>query len=329
MSLLGTAQMFLLAALMFCAAGALVATMLVRPLLRSTERWAPADRHRALTVLALTPPLITTAGLVSVTMPTMLGTVWPAFDHCLSHHGHNHLCFVHGSHHAGHLLGWCVVALIGAWCALRLARAGADLLKAAKTIAALGRAARPDPRHRFWIVDASAPLCASVGLFRPRLIMSEGLLAQIGDAELEVIVAHESEHERRRDTLIRLVTRVSTAFVLPPVRRSLLAALDMSAEQACDEHAAAATGDRLAVADAILLVERELDAAHHFSSSALAIGFGGSSVAARVDALLEPARQAHSNRLLIASSIALVAALLGGFEHVHHVTESLLGQLGH
>jgi Zn-dependent protease with chaperone function len=329
MNALGTAQLFSLAALMFFSMGSLAICVLTRPLLRWTERWAPADRHRALAVFALTPPLVAGVALVSVTLPSLLGVAWPALDHCLSHGGSSHLCFVHGSHHVGHPEGWVVLAIAAVCCAFWLARGGNELWRAASAIQGLISSARPDPRRGYWVVSSSLPLCASVGLFRPRLVISDGLLAQLSEREIDVIVAHENEHERRMDTLVRLTARMSTAFVVPDTRRSLRAALEAAAEQACDEEAVASTGDRLGVADAILTVERKLDAALRLSHNPLAIGFGGSSVAARVHALLEPARESGSVKMLFASLMMVMVALLGGFEHLHHLTESLLGHLGH
>ena len=128
---------------------------------------------------------------------------------------------------------------------------------------------------------------------------------------------------------MRLAVRVATAFVVPRTRRRLLAALEASAERACDERAAAAIGDRLAVAEALLAVERKFAASAATPGNAMIMGFGGSSVIARVDAMLAPACRAGSSRLLAAAVVAVVGVLLGGFEQVHHVTESLLGHLGH
>ena len=76
-------------------------------------------------------------------------------------------------------------------------------------------------------------------------------------------------------------------------------------------------------------MERKFASSAAMPANAMIMGFGGSSVIGRVDAMLAPAREAGSSKLLAAAVVAVVGVLLGGFEQVHHVTESLLGHLGH
>jgi hypothetical protein len=329
MMALNTGQMFLVAAVLFAGIGALAFSALVQPVVRWSERWAPESRHRAMALLAVAPWVLMAAGLVSVSLPSIVGLIWPAIDHCLAHGGHSHLCFVHGSHRSNEWLPWSALSIIAAWLMYRLSRGVRDLLCASRTVRELVRSARYDAKHKLWVVQSQLPLCISAGLIRPRLIISGGLLEQLSVAELEVIAAHEEAHARRLDSFVRLLVRAATVLFVPRARERLLATLEAAAEQACDEQAAAHTGDRLSVAEVILAMERKLCGSSLLADNVLAMGFGSSSLADRVQGMLEPAREPGYFKLLAIALAVAVVALLGSFEQLHHITESLLGHFGH
>jgi Zn-dependent protease with chaperone function len=170
-------------------------------------------------------------------------------------------------------------------------------------------------------------LCLLVGVFRPSIVVSRALLSSVTREELVAILAHEQAHAVRRDTLVRLIAQVSTFFMLPRVRRELLRDLELAAEQSSDEVSAAVIGDRLAMAETILKVERLLEAAPD-GLGALAVSFGGTSVPLRVSALLE--RRLDKRPRLPFVVAALSGALLFALgSELHHATETLLGFIAH
>jgi hypothetical protein len=125
---------------------------------------------------------------------------------------------------------------------------------------------------------------------------------------------------------LRLVAAaLLSAGHLPATRRLLLADLALACEQAADDEAAAAVGDRLRVAEAIVTVERVLGSSQ--SGLAAAMGMDGASTVARVEGLLrEP--QASGPILLrgLLWGLAAVAAVLLASD-LHHLTETLLEAL--
>jgi hypothetical protein len=314
---------------MFLGMGTFVFALLVSPVARWTARWAPQSRHHAMVLLAAGPLVSGAAALLSVVMPSLLGQWWPNLDHCLEHGGHSHLCLIHYSGHTSAWTGWAAITLLGAGLVAQIGRGGYGLLRAARVIHGLVRSARYDASRSLWVVASQQPLCVSVGLFRARLMVSEGLLQNTSSSAFAIISAHEDAHARRKDSLMRLCVRAATFFWPPAQRKDLLAALEAAQEQACDEHAAKEIGDRLSVAEAILAVERQLGASVRLSTNMLASGFGTSFVADRVNALLEPARERGASKLLALALVSVIALLLGSYQHVHHVTESVLAHLEH
>jgi bla regulator protein BlaR1 len=75
-----------------------------------------------------------------------------------------------------------------------------------------------------------------VGIFRPVLLLPEGILDRLTPAQLEAIVAHELCHVRRRDNLTAAIHMVvETIFWFHPLVWWIRARLIDERERACDE----------------------------------------------------------------------------------------------
>jgi hypothetical protein len=150
---------------------------------------------------------------------------------------------------------------------------------------------------------SAVALCG--GYLRPRVYLSRGALRELTGGELRAVVAHESEHVRRRDPLRLLCARVlgDALFFLPAMRRigERYAAL---IELAADEAAVRQLGERRALAGALL---------RFGESDAKAVAVAGIAPE-RVDHLSgdrEAVRWRLPTAQVIVSSLA-GAALLGG-----------------
>lgn len=328
MTHLGTLQMLLLAVVSFAISAGLLCSVAAPFVVRWTAHWAPSGRHRGLVLLALAPTGLGLAGLLSALLPSLLGLRWPAFDHCLQHAGHSHLCFAHSAQHAGGWLGWLILGGVAAWSARRLQQGVQTLRRAAVVVREITHRARYDARRALWVLPSDEALCLSIGLLRPRIVVSDGLLASAPE-ELAIMISHEQAHARRRDSLVRLLARAATVTLLPAARRSLLSALELAAEQACDEQAVLRNGDRLRVAETILSIERRMQATTALQHSPLVASFGASSVAERIEAMLQPPRQASACSALAGALAVIIAGLLGAHDELHHATESLLAFFSH
>lgn len=318
-----TAQLVGLAGLLFAAIGTACTRAALPGVLRISARWSPAAQHRALRGVGLAPLLWTGAALGSVLAPALLAPMWPSLDHCYAHDGHPHLCVVHGAGAPAGILGTIVLLSVLAWLAPRANAELRRLMIGHALVADLLANSRLDPQRGLWIVPTDEPVCVSVGLLRPRVVVSRGLLARTDATELAVMVAHEAAHVARRDTLWRLLVRVGSVGLGQHGRAQLDAALELSAERACDEHAAATVGDRLRVAEALLAMERLLAR----PATAYATAFGDGCVPARVEAMLEaPAPPCRTPHLTIVGALGL-AVLVATHDELHHLTESALAYL--
>ena len=150
-----------------------------------------------------------------------------------------------------------------------------------------------------------------VGIFRPVILLPQGIEKQLSPAEMNTILAHELCHWRRHDNLLAAVHMlVEALFWFFPLVWWLGARLNAERERACDENVLAAGGDPVIYAQSILKVCR----LYLQSPLACAAGVSGGGLKQRMDEIMENRFLARLNVLkksLLAScaAAAIVAPL--------------------
>jgi uncharacterized protein (TIGR03435 family) len=93
------------------------------------------------------------------------------------------------------------------------------------------------------------------GIFRPVLLLPDGITERLTPAQLGAVVAHEMCHVRRRDNLTAMLhMAVEALFWFNPVVWGIGFALVRERERACDESVLRSQGDALLYAESILSV---------------------------------------------------------------------------
>ena len=263
--------------------------------------------------------MVVSAGLASaLVVPTALDVFGVQPDHCHAHDHGLHLCGVHGDVHAPLLVLGVVLILLVAVRSLvaarRLWRASIDLLALQAHGARSGVVVE---------VPGDTPLCLATGVLRPRVLLSTGLRARLGNPVVAAALAHEHAHLRRRDPAALVVLEMTAAFGLPG--SGLSAAFRAAAEESADAEAAAEVGG-IALAEALVRMARLMHD-RPGSPSLGALAFGAHPLEERVILLLEgPPAPVRARGLAMAGVVALAAVALGmvGAEPIHHVIEDLL-----
>lgn len=325
-----SAQLFLLAGVVFLAIGSLAAAVIVRLGGARLARWEPRARHLAIVLLAASPAVTAVGLLFAVSLPSLIGLIAPGLDHCPEHDdGHAHLCFVHlpkDGIHSGLLLS---LGVLTSYAVLLAAFAASSVLRAVRVVATLAKTGELRRDLDITIVDSTQPVCLTAGLFRPRVLLSRGLFNALSAGEQAVVLAHEQAHVRRRDAFVASFVRALAVVHLPRVGSWLVRELEIAAEQACDEEAAAAVADRVSVAAAILTMERTLQHAAAPQLDPVAVAFGARAVERRVEALLTEPTPPQSLRVVAFSLGVVLVGVLVFADQLHHLTESLLSFIAH
>jgi beta-lactamase regulating signal transducer with metallopeptidase domain len=185
-------------------------------------------------------------------------------------------------------------------------------------------------------IDTDAPLLALVGVLRPRLLVTRGLIDALTPEELAAAIAHEIGHSHAWDNLKRLAMR-SAPDLLPPTGG--IRALERRWASSAEHHADHLASDhdpraRCALASALVKVAR-LFPPPVAASEPISVLVGGGDIASRVRRLLDDRTIAASNRAARTArslgGVALVvatAAMYGPLLHaMHEATELVVRSL--
>ena len=146
----------------------------------------------------------------------------------------------------GLAIGGCVILFLALRCVQTL-RKSRQLRTQFRALA--------DHRGAYHLLGSATPLVFTLGWWRPRIYLSEGLSKACSEADLSIILLHEQAHQERRDNLRLLMVRLSSAILSSFFATRIMSDLQLLTEQACDFRAADRFG-YVAVAQTLLKVRR-------------------------------------------------------------------------
>jgi beta-lactamase regulating signal transducer with metallopeptidase domain len=167
------------------------------------------------------------------------------------------------------------------------------------------------------VLTSSAPIEPGlIGIFRPVLLLPDGIQARLGAQEMDAILAHELCHFRRRDNLIAAIHMlVESLFWFHPLVWWLGRRLMNERERACDEAVLAAGNDPRVFAQAILNVCRFTIQAPQACASALS----GANLRLRIETILanrtaRPLSHGQKFGLSVIAALSVSLVVLAGRE---------------
>jgi len=216
---------------------------------------------------------------------------------------------------ARHVINWPLITLISVWAcgffaiALMRFRAWRRIRAALRSSTPIDIPAAVEVRSEPGLLEPGV-----VGIFRPTLLLPEGIVENLTPPQLEAVLAHELAHIRRRDNLTAaLHMLVEAIFWFHPIVWWIGARLIAERERACDEAVISLGNQPRDYAEAILQVCK----LYVESPLACISGVTGSMINARVRAIL--ARHLGGDvgirkKLLLASAcfVALLTPIMIG-----------------
>lgn len=160
-------------------------------------------------------------------------------------------------------LGLATLGLLGTALATAAVRTSRLVIRTTR-LGSSARPAEPPPRLRTAAERADVadglryvrdvrPLAHCIGVRRPHIVISEGVLRRLRDDELHAVLLHEAEHLRRRDPLRVLVARtLASLFVFLPLIEWLTLRFELAKELEADRAAMRALGGAAPLASALL-----------------------------------------------------------------------------
>ncbi|MGB8844191.1 MAG: M56 family metallopeptidase [Terracidiphilus sp.] len=209
-----------------------------------------------------------------------------------------------------HASSWLPIALLVIWF-FGVLLVGARFARAWWSAHAAKRAATPHALAAdVPVLCTPAPMEPGVfGIFRPVLLLPEGILERLSAGQLRAIVAHEMCHVRRHDNLTFAVHQVVTAmFWFHPAVWWIRIQLIEERERACDEAVVRASGAAETYAEGILNVCR-----FYFESPAACVaGVTGADLKQRIVRIMtgQTARNLSLSRKLLLGACCAVAVVV-------------------
>jgi Zn-dependent protease with chaperone function len=300
----------------------LAARLATRTAIRIGEKLPPRSAARILFVLRFLGPALGIAFVLGLCVPSYL-----RFEPRTESERIGVLCMT---------LGVCGAAV---WLS-SLRRAGSSLAASLRLTRLWKRKGQmsslPGEEFSAVVLEKDSPLLALAGVFRPRLVVSRGLLGALSNEQLAVALQHESAHRASRDNLKRLalllapdVFSFTKSFVL------LEREWAKFSEWAADDDAVRGDSRRaILLADALVRVAR-LGTRPRLSYLHTSLLGGHRDFSARVNRLLHlssvPAAACPSSRrrglapvLCLTVCAVAVAAAPVAFSSVHRILEIFL-----
>ncbi|MDP4639658.1 MAG: M56 family metallopeptidase [Pseudomonadales bacterium] len=86
------------------------------------------------------------------------------------------------------------------------------------------------------VLESRTPAAFAAGLLNPRCYVTTGLIAQVSEAELDIIVAHERAHIKHKDIQKKLLFALLAALYPKPITQRLNRLFSLATEQLADAH---------------------------------------------------------------------------------------------
>ena len=288
-----------------------IAALLGWPLIRRLEQYLHPDQFSQLLLIWFALPL-GLALLLCLLLYSPLGSTWLVASHC---HGtqcgeHVPLGIVPGLGTAAIILTLAVVLFLAGktYRALRQNRRLLDLLEAG---ARRGR--------DYWTLGIDQASAFTVGFWRPTVVVSQGLLAASEQRDIDILLAHECAHRRRKDNLRLLLMSLFTLPIPGPYRSNIRDHFRLTLEKSCDL-SAAHHHSKLEVANAIVNIARLC----HIRAEAITSAFANHHVESRVHFLLKPPPPRAGKPLWFALLAVLTIGTLLLVTPLHHELEQVL-----
>lgn len=146
--------------------------------------------------------------------------------------------------------------------------------------------ARQIARHPIIVISHCAPIAVTMGFFKPRIIISTGLIDLLKPNELHAVIHHESYHQKHLDPLkTYLLSLFSSVLWYMPILKWLQKEYKITRELLADDYAISRLGTPVELGSALLkLVKNGRQPRMPFSY----VSFADTTINYRIKQIIEP-----------------------------------------
>jgi|GEM_PF-1622816 len=288
--------------------------------LRWVRKFEPQSRILLLRVFITAPLLGGIALGLMASLPSLSHVSRLPLDHCHDPAG----CFGGYNAHVVSNFEFSVVLLLVSLFVWALFKANKQKRRSDFINLKIKSASQGDQIKNVRVIDADSPVAFSVGLLRPFIVVSTGLMDQLSAIESKVVYAHEAAHVVNKDNLYKFIFALVANFHLPNIGKTFLDEHALSIELRADAYAAGQVRSPVVIAEAILSVQRIVQS-HPLSGGGVLSHFSGSAIEQRIGFLLGNTRGIKlGNRSLVLSFFGVLCLMGLGAVPFHNLLENVI-----
>ncbi|MEK8130788.1 M56 family metallopeptidase [Paenibacillus filicis] len=181
-------------------------------------------------------------------------------------------------------------------------------------LTAMLQARFPEDKHSLIVIAAKQPFALTLGLFRPRIVLSSGLLELLDPSEIEAVYYHERSHRRHRDPLKTFVLLVvSKVMWYVPILDWCSRHYKIAREIIADHEAMTVMGTPASLGSALLKLLKKQDRPQAVDFAY--VSFADTSINYRIHHIIDPESAASPQLpvMLAVISLPVVLVLSGVF----------------
>lgn len=193
-----------------------------------------------------------------------------------------------------------------------------------KDLSNLASLSKPFSRGVFEIELAESS-AFTAGFINKKCFITSGMLKEMTEKEIAVILAHEKAHARMNDPLKKWIFSIFTAFFIPSLAAHLKLHMILAMEQAADKAVVNGEVSSTFVASTLVKAARLNALYSPVKNNELVANFGADVLEQRVYFLLGQLDLKPVNKIVTAILITLIISVsVSSIDGVHHLIETVL-----
>ncbi len=165
----------------------------------------------------------------------------------------------------------------------------------------------------------------TAGFIDKKCFITSGMLKQMTDDEIAVILGHERAHAKMNDPLKKWLFGIFTAFFIPSLSAHLKLHITLAMEQAADNAVVNADITSIFVASTLVKAARLNAQYSPIKNNELVVNFGADVLEQRVYFLLGQLNLKPINKMVTAVLVIFILAVcFSSIDGVHHLIETVL-----
>jgi len=176
--------------------------------------------------------------------------------------------------------------------------------------------------HSVVVLQSDVPTAFTSGLFKPKCYVSNGLINNLSDKELDIVIQHELAHAHNKDPLSKLFIAFLSAYYPKKLAMDLNAKYSLITEHLADQ-ATAIQHSAEDVAATLVKVTRLQKAMPKPAHNPALSYFGADNITQRVQQLLNPTNQSIPLLIPLCSMLIMLCLTVLAVDATHHLVESI------